>query len=89
MHLNILPTSITTCNTQIPFMHYLKNLGTTLCCHVSANVHVFLTARISYMDIRRLSSIRRFQTSTAKSTFESAIYIFSFSPTYDRVWRTV
>ena len=71
-HLHNLPTSITMGNAQIPFKHSVKNLGLTLDCHLTMNAHVSKIARTCYFELRRLASIRRFQTSTATATLVSA-----------------
>ena len=72
-HLHNLPTSITIGNAQIPFKHSVKNLDFTLDCHLTMNAHVSNIARTCYFELRRLASIRRFQTSTATTTLSSAI----------------
>ena len=74
-HLHSLLTSITTCDTQIPIKSSVKNISLTLYCHVAANIYVFHIARTCYIDIRRLSSICWFQTSTATSTHVSAFVL--------------
>ena len=71
-NLHNLPTSITTGNAQIPFMHSVKNLGFTLDCHLAMNAHDSNIARTCYFELRRLASIRRFLTSTATATLVSA-----------------
>ena len=71
-HLHSLPTSITIGNAQIPLKKYVKNLGFTLDCHLSKNAHVSNIARTCYFELRRLTSIRRFLTSTATATLVSA-----------------
>ena len=48
------------------------NLGSTLDCHLTMNVHVSNIARTCYIEQRRMASIRRFQTSTATATLVSA-----------------
>ena len=67
-HLHDLPTSITIGNAQIRFSQSVKNLSPTLDCHLTMNAHVSNIARTCYFDLRRLASIRRFQTSTATAT---------------------
>ena len=57
-HLHNLPTSITIGNAQIPFKQSVKNLGSTLDCHLTMNAHVSNTARTCYFELRRLASIR-------------------------------
>ena len=74
-HLHILPTSITMGNAQIPIKPSVKNLGLTLDCHLTMNAHVFNIARTCYSELRRLASIRRFQTSTATATLVSAFVL--------------
>ena len=71
-HLHSLPTSITNGNAQIPFKKSVKNLGFTLDCHRTMNLHVFNIARTCYFELRRLASFRRFLTSTATVTLVSA-----------------
>ena len=68
-------TSITIGNAQIPFKNYVKNLGFTLDCHLTMNAHVSNIARSCYFELRRLSSIRRFLTSTATATLVSAFVL--------------
>ena len=75
-HLHDLPTSITIANAQIPFKQSVKNLGFTLDCYLTMNAHVSNIARTCYFELRRLASIRRFQTSTATASLVSA---FAFS----------
>ena len=70
--LHNIPTSITIDNAQIPFKQSVKNLGLTLDCHFTMNAHVTNIALTWYFDLRRLASIRRFQTSTATATLVSA-----------------
>ena len=70
-----LPTSITIGNAQIPFKQYVKNLGLTLDCHLTMNAHVSNIARTCYSELRRLTSIRRFLTSTATATLVSAFVL--------------
>ena len=53
----------------------MKNWGLTLDCHVTMNAHVFNIARTCYFELRRLASIRRFQTSTATATLVSAFVL--------------
>ena len=71
-HLHNLPISITTGNVQIPFKQSVKNLGFTLDCHLTMNAHVSYIARTCYFKLRRLTSIRRFLTSTTAATLVSA-----------------
>ena len=71
MHLHSLPTFITICNAQIPFIKSVKNLGFTLDCHLTMNAHVSKIARTCYFELLRLASIRRFLTSTATATLVS------------------
>ena len=74
-HLHNLPTSIIIGNAQIPFKHYVKNLGFTLDCHLTINAHLSNIARTCYFELRRLASIRRFLTSTATATLVSAFVL--------------
>ena len=67
-HLHNLPTSITNGNAQIPSKHSVKNLVSTLDCHLNKNVHTPNIARTCYIELRRLASICRFLTSTATAT---------------------
>ena len=70
-----LPTSFTIGNAQIPFRHSAANLGLTLDCHLTMNAHVFNIARTCYFEVRRLTCIRIFLTSTATATFVSAFVL--------------
>ena len=74
-HLHSLPTSITIGNAQIPFKQSVKNLGLTLDCNLTMNVHVSNIARTCYFELRRLASIRRFLTSTATATLVFAFVL--------------
>ena len=74
-HLHNLPTSITMGNAQIPFKQSVKNFGFTLDCHLTMNAHVSNIPRTCYIELRRLASIRRFQTSTATATLVSAFIL--------------
>ena len=74
-HNHNLPTSIIIGNAQIPFKQSVKNLGLTLDCHLAMNAHVSNIARKFYFELRRLASIRRFQTSTATATLVSAFVL--------------
>ena len=71
-HLHNLPTSISIGNAQILYKQSVKNLDFTLDCHLTMNAHVTNIARTCYFELRRLTSIRRFLTSTATATFVSA-----------------
>ena len=53
----------------------MKNLGLTLDCRLTMNAHVSNIARTCYFELRRLSSIRRFLTSTASVTLVSAFVL--------------
>ena len=44
-HPRSLPTSFTTGNSQFHSMHFMKNLGFTLDCHLTMNIHVSTIAR--------------------------------------------
>ena len=74
-HLHNLPTSITIGNAQIPFKQSVKNLDFTLDCHLTMNAHVSNIARTCYFELRHLSSIHRFLTSTATATLVSAFVL--------------
>ena len=74
-HLHNLPTSITIGNVQIPFKQSVKNFGFTLDCHLTMNAHVSNIARTCYFELHRLTSIRRFLTSTATPTLVSAFVL--------------
>ena len=74
-HLHNLPTSITIGNAQIPFKQSVKNLGFTSDCHLTMNAHVSNIARTCYFELRRLTSIRRFLTSTATATLASVFVL--------------
>ena len=71
-HLHYLPTSITIGNAQVPFKKSVRNLGSTLDCHLSMNAHVSNITRACYFELRRLASIRGFLTSTATATIVPA-----------------
>ena len=53
----------------------MKNFGFTLDCLLTTNVHVSNIAWTCYFELRRLSSIRRFLTSTATATLVSAFVL--------------
>ena len=53
----------------------MKNLGSTLDCHLTMNAHVSNIARTCYFELRRLASICRFMTSTATATLVSAFVL--------------
>ena len=74
-HHHYLPTSITIGNAQITFKKSVKNFGFTLDCHLTMNAHVSNIARICYLELRRLASIRKFLTSTATATLVSAFVL--------------
>ena len=74
-HLHSLPTSITIGNAQIHFKQSVKNLGLTLDSHLSTNAYVSKIARTCYFELRRLSSIRRFPTSSATATLVSTFVL--------------
>ena len=65
-HIHNLRTSITIGNAQIPFKQSVKKFGFTLDCHLTMKAHVSNIARTCNIELRRLASIRRFLTSTAK-----------------------
>ena len=71
-HLHNLPTSITIGNVKILFKQSVINLGRTLDCHLTINAHVSNIAQTCNIELHRLSSIRRFLTSTATATLVSA-----------------
>ena len=74
-HLHTLPISITISNAQITLKQCVKNLGFTLDCHLTMNAHVSNIARTCYSVLRRLTSIRRFLTSTATATLVPAFVL--------------
>ena len=74
-HLRNLPSLVTIGNAQIPFKQSVKNLGFTLDCHLTMNAHVTNIARTCYFELRRLSSIHRFLTSTATASLVSAFVL--------------
>ena len=74
-HLHNLPTSITISNALIPFKQSEKNLGFRLDSHLTMNSHVSNIARTCYFKQRRLTSNRRFLTSTATATLVSAFVL--------------
>ena len=53
----------------------MKNLCFTLDCHLTVNAHVSNIARTCYFELRRLTSIRRFMTSTVTDTLVSAFVL--------------
>ena len=53
----------------------MKNLDSTLDCHLTMNAHISNIARTCYFELRRLASIRRFLTSTATATLVSAFVL--------------
>ena len=77
-HLHNLPTSITIGNAQILFKQSVRNLSFALDCHLTMNAHVSNIARTCYFELRRLTSIRRFLTSTATATLVSAFALSRF-----------
>ena len=74
-HLHSLHTSITIGNPQIHFKQSVKNLGSTLNCHLTMNAQVSNIARTCFFELRRLASIHRFLTSTATATLVSAFVL--------------
>ena len=62
-------------NAQVPFKQSVKNFFVTLDCHLTMNAYVSNIAQICYYELRRLASIRRFQTSTATATLVSAFVL--------------
>ena len=74
LYLHNLPTSITIGNAQIPFKQFVNYLGYALDYHLTMNAHVSNIARTCYIELCRLSSIRRFLTSTATATLVSAFF---------------
>ena len=75
MHHHNLPTSVTIGIAQVNFKQSVKNLGPTLDCHHSMNVHVSNIARTYNIELHRLSYIRRFLTNTATATLVSAFVL--------------
>ena len=73
MHLHSLPASITIGNAQIFFKQSVMNF--TLDCRLTFNAHVSNIVRTCYFELPRLTSIRRFLTSTATATLESAFVL--------------
>ena len=53
----------------------MKNLGIALDCHLTINAHVSKIARTCYFELRCLTFIRRFLTSTATATLVSAFVL--------------
>ena len=74
-HLHNLPTSITIDDAQFYLKQSVKNLGSTLDCHLTMNAHVSNIARTCYFELGRLASIRRFLTSTATASLVSAFVL--------------
>ena len=54
---------------------FVKNLDFTLDCHFTMNAHVSNIARTCYFELRRLTSFRRFLTSSATATHVSAFVL--------------
>ena len=71
-HLHNLPTSITIGNAHIPFKQSVTKFNFTLDFHLTMNAHVTNIARTCNIELRRLASIRRFQTFTVSATLVSA-----------------
>ena len=59
-------------NSHFPFKQSVKNFGFTLDCHLSMKALVSNISRTCYFELRRLTSFRRFLTSTATATLVSA-----------------
>ena len=57
------------------FKQSVKNLGVTLDCHLTMNAHVSNISRTCYFELRRLTSIRTFQKSTATAILVSAFVL--------------
>ena len=74
-HLHNLSTSITIGNAQIPFKQSVKNLSSTLDCHLTMNAHVSNIGLTGYFELRLLASIRRILTFAATATHVSAIVL--------------
>ena len=74
-HLHNLPTSITIGNAQIIFKQSVTNLCLTSNCHLTMNAHVSNIDQTCYFELRRLASIRKFQTSIATATLVSAFVL--------------
>ena len=74
-HFHNLPTSITIGNAQILFKQTVKNLDSTLDCHLTMYAHVSNISRTCYFERHRLASICRFLTSTATATLVSAFVL--------------
>ena len=53
----------------------MKNLGFALDCLLAMNAHVSNIALTCYFELGRLTSIRRFLTSTATATLVSAFVL--------------
>ena len=74
-HLHNLPTSITIGNAQIVFKQFVKNFCFTLHCHHIMNAHVATIARICYLALFSLVSIRRFLTIAIADSLVSAFVL--------------
>ena len=74
-HLHNLSTSITMGNDQVPFKQSVNNLGFILDCHLTMNAYVSNIALTRCFELRRLTYIRRFLTSTATATLVSAFVL--------------
>ena len=53
----------------------LKNLGSTLDCHLTMNAHISNIARTCYFELRRLTSFGKFLTSIATATLVSTFVL--------------
>ena len=74
-HLHNLATSITIGNVHIPFKQLVNYLGFTLDYHLTMNARVSNIALTCYFELRRLTSICRFLTSTTTVTLVSAFVL--------------
>ena len=65
---NVPPTCILVGQSEISFSEEAKNLGVTLSCDMSMETHVTNVCKSAYIELRRISSIRKFLTVHATQT---------------------
>ena len=70
-----LPPSMHVGNSDILFSPSVKNLGVTLDCNLNMAEHVQRTCKAAYIQLRQISSIRHFLTSSATQTLVSTLIL--------------
>ena len=60
-----LPTSISVNDSSIKFSESLSSLGLTIDSHLSMHAYVLTVCRLAYFELRRISSIRHFLSTSA------------------------